>query len=112
MPTHTAMAWPTLLVLREAGHEMTNAEIVAAVADRLDLTPAQRTLPRTERSQRTLLDYRLAWARTLLKNVGAIVNEHPARWTVTEAGQVTTEADIQTYVEQMLQRSTTRPTSG
>jgi restriction system protein len=102
MPTHTAMAWPTLLVLREADREMTNAEIVAAVADRLDLTAAQRTLPRTERSQRTLLDYRLAWTRTLLKQVGAIVNERPARWTVTEAGRSTAEADIQAYVEQML----------
>lgn len=103
MPTHTALAWPTLLVLRDAGYEMTNAEIATAVADRLDLTPAQRTLPRTERSQRTLLDYRLAWSRTLLKKVGAIVNEEPARWTVTEAGQSTTEADIQAYVEQMLE---------
>lgn len=99
------MAWPTLLVLREVGHETANVEIVAAVADRLDLTPAQRTLPRTERSQRTLLDYRLAWSRRPFEeNVGAIVNEQPARSTVTEGSLSTTEADIQAYVEQIARR--------
>jgi restriction system protein len=102
------MAWPTLLVMREAGSEMSNAEIVEAVANRLDLTPEQRTLPRTARSQRTLLDYRLAWSRTLLKNIGAIVNHQPARWTLTEAGESTTEADIQAYVQGSLDRLRSR----
>jgi len=113
MPTHTAMAWPTLLVLREAGREMSNAEIVAAVADRLGLTHDQRTLPRTERSRRTLLDYRLAWSRTLLKQLGAIFNEQPARWTVTAIGRTVTEEDIRAHVDRMLgvltARSTTDP---
>jgi restriction system protein len=98
------MAWPTLLVMREAGQEMTNAEIVEAVADRLELTPEQRTLPRTERSQRTLLDYRLAWTRTLLKNMGAITNERPARWSLTEVGRTTTETDIEAHVKGMVDR--------
>lgn len=96
------MADVALLVLREAGREMSNGEIVVEVANRLGLTDAQRTLPRTERSQRTLLDYRLAWSRTLLKQLGAIVNERPARWTVTDRGRTITEADIRGYVDGML----------
>ena len=48
-----------------------------------------------------MLDYRLTWTRTLLNLVGAIVNERPARWTVTEAGRSTTETDTRAYGEQV-----------
>ena len=73
-----------------------------AVADHLQLSHEQRAVTRTPKGSRTLLDYRLAWSRTLLKNMGAITNDAPHTWSVTEAGYKTTNADIQAVVNEML----------
>jgi restriction system protein len=101
MPSHAMMAWPALLAMRRSDDPSTNAEVLEAVADDLALDGAQRTLARGK-SRRTVLDYRLAWSRTLLRTIGAIENVGPGLWAVTEAGQRTTEADVEAYVGKML----------
>lgn len=97
------MAWPTLSAIRRAGGSASNAEIMEAVSVDLKLTEEQRGL-RFGHGSRTLLDYRLAWARTFLKNMGAIVNEAPCQWTVTESGRETTGEDIQQFAKGMLDK--------
>lgn len=47
---------------------------------------------------RTLLDYRLAWTRTLLRSTGVITNDAPCQWSVTQAGLEATYEDIQAVV--------------
>lgn len=67
------------------------------------LSDEQRSALRTARSRsRTLLDYRLAWARTMLKGMGAIINDAPAHWVVTDKGRLTTEADIRAEADRMI----------
>jgi hypothetical protein len=95
------MAWPTLTVIIRAGGSATNAEIVAAVADDLHLSEGQRTLLRKPRGSRTLLDYRLAWSRTLLHNMGAITNYGLCHWSVTDVGYRTTPEDIDRFTNAM-----------
>ena len=109
LPSHAAMAWPVLVAIKRAGGSATNGQVLQVVADDLDLDEKQRALTRTPRSSRTLLDYRLAWSRTLLKNLGAIQNDGPCLWSLTEAGRHTTEADVQQFIRAMLRRLEGRP---
>jgi restriction system protein len=95
------MAWPTLTAIIKAGGSATNAEIVAAVADDLHLSQVQRALLVKPRGSRTLLDYRLAWSRTLLHNMGAITNDGLCHWSVTDVGYKTTPEDIETFTKAM-----------
>ena len=99
------MAWPTLVAIRQAVRPLTNKEIEAAVATALGLTEAQRAHLKSHRGRgsRTMLDYRLAWSRTLLKNMGAITNPTPAHWTVTTSGKNTTEEDVRRFTQRMYQ---------
>jgi restriction endonuclease Mrr len=95
------MAWPTLEVLRELGRLATNKEIEVAVADRLNLTPEQRGWMRGNTS-RSWLSYRLTWSRTLLRSMGAIQNDAPTYWSVTDLGRRITQEDIQQVIDGML----------
>jgi restriction system protein len=104
LPSHAAMAWPALVAIKRAGGSATNAEVLEAVARDLHLSEQQRALRRTPRGSRTLLDYRLAWSRTLLKNMGAIINDAPAHWSITDVGRRTTQDDIQRFTQEMLNR--------
>ncbi len=84
-PAHT-LVWPTLQVIRELGGSATLPEITEQVVQLRQLgEDAQSELhgggPRTE------LDYRLAWARTYLKNIGAVENSARGVWQVTELGR-------------------------
>src|SRR4051794_23459267 len=103
LPSHVQLAWPALVVLRRSCGGLSNREMEAAVAVEARLTDEQRRELRTPKSRsRTLLDYRLAWSRTMLKSMGAIVNDAPAHWVVTEQGHATTEADIRAESERMI----------
>ena len=104
LPSHAAMAWPTLVAIKRAGGSATNAEIMDAVAHDLRLSHQQQALRRTPRGSRTLLDYRLAWSRTLLKNMGAIINDAPCHWSITDVGLRTTQDDVQRFTKEMLSR--------
>ena len=99
LPSQVAMAWPTLIAIKRAGGSATNSEIMEAVASDLGLSEQQRAITRTPRSTRTLLDYRLAWTRTLLKNMGAIINDAPAHWSITDIGRHVTPDDIGLFVK-------------
>jgi len=104
LPSHAAMAWPALVAIKRAGGSATNSQIMKAVADDLQLSDRQRAITRTRKGSRTLLDYRLAWSRTLLKNMGAIVNDAPCLWSITDIGFRTTQDDVQRFIKEMLDR--------
>lgn len=101
LPSHVAMAWPTLCAIKRAGGSASNTEIMEEVAADLHLTEEQQALL-CGRGSRTLLDYRLAWARTFLKHMGAIVNDAPCQWSITESGREATSEDIQHVARTML----------
>jgi restriction system protein len=97
------MAWPTLCAIKRAGGSASNSEIMDAVAVDLKLTEEQRSLL-FGRGSRTLLDYRLAWARTFLRTMGAIKNDAPCQWSITDSGRETTSEDVQQYAKAMLDK--------
>jgi hypothetical protein len=104
LPSHVVMAWPTLRAIKRAGGSASNAEILEAVAVDLNLTDEQRAVLRGRGGTRTLLEYRLAWARTFLKNMGAIAYDAPCQWSITEIGQETTPEDIENFKKKMLDK--------
>ena len=64
--------WPTLLALRALGGsgriDEINEEVIRAEAFSED----QIALKQTDHVSLTVIEYRLAWSRSLLKNIGAI----------------------------------------
>ena len=105
LPSHHRLAWPTLFVMREFRRPVHNSEVLEAVARLLKLSPELVSEP-LGRGRRTRLEYKLSWARTLLKGMGAIEKIEPATWAVTECGQTVIEADIAEVTRSMLARLT------
>src|SRR5579862_5877490 len=93
LPSPTALAWPTLVAIREAGGSADIRTITEKVAGLLDLSAEARSIP-VGKGKRTVLDYRLAWARTLLKGVGAVTNDSRRRWSVTPLGEHLTKEEL------------------
>jgi restriction system protein len=87
------MLWPVLEVVSDFGGSATIQEIDEAVPQRMGLTEEELSVlhgsgPRTE------IAYRLAWCRTYLKYVGALVNSARGVWAITEEGRLLTEEDM------------------
>ncbi len=80
------MAWPVLAAIKKLNGSATNSEISDEVALEMHLTEEQLAVPHGTGS-RSKFEYRLAWARTLLKNIGAVTNSQKGVWAVTEAGK-------------------------
>jgi restriction system protein len=93
-PSQERLAWPTLIAIRESGGNATNSEISRLVAEHLDLSVEKRTVLKGPQGSRSLYEYRLAWARTMLRQMGAIANEGLRQWSITDFGRTLTEEDI------------------
>lgn len=93
LPKFDELMIPTLLALKALGGSASNEELHDWVADDLQLPPDVRDLPHGDGSM-TELRYRLHWARSYLKGVGAINNSERGVWTLTDAGERVTPDDI------------------
>jgi restriction system protein len=107
VPSQSALAWPVLHAIKRAGGAASNAEILDSVASDLKLTEEQMAVL-CGHGSRTLLDYRLAWTRTLLRKVGAIANDAPSHWSITHAGTQMTHGDIELVLKEHFDNLTTR----
>jgi restriction system protein len=67
------LLWPALRAVREIGDSGTIEEIVEKVTE---------------------IEYRLAWARTYLKGMGALINSPRGVWSTTELGRTMTEDQV------------------
>ena len=83
-PTYTQLIEPVFSAMRELGGSATNEEIRDRVIGSLHLSDEVVDEPHLgSASQRTELEYQLAWARTYLKNYGAIINTKRGIWVIT-----------------------------
>ncbi|MEO6088672.1 MAG: Mrr restriction system protein [Umezawaea sp.] len=104
MPKPRTLLWPTLRAVFELGGSASISEIVETVAKREGFTDEQQLVihdggPKTE------IEYRLSWARTLLKGMGLLTNSTRGVWALTDQGDGdpdTGEADESTWKEQLL----------
>ncbi len=93
VPQNEDLMWLTLEALRHLGGSGTIQEIAAEVVSTCGFTEDLQRIPHGEGRQ-SELDYRLAWARTYLKAVGAITNSARGVRALTDPGERMTEVEV------------------
>ena len=92
MPTQVDLMWPTLRALEGLGGSALIHELDDRVSADLNLTDGLLDVPHGDGPQ-TEFAYRLAWARTRLRRIGAVDNSARGVWTITGAGRRIGSAD-------------------
>ncbi len=95
VPTHIELLRPTLEALQSLGGSANIIELRDQVIEDLRLPQEVTEQPHPGKSNRTELEYRLAWSRTYLKIYGAITNSSRAVWSLTPKGHEMTTLDPQ-----------------
>jgi restriction system protein len=93
IPKYEALMWPTLEAIKSVGGSATIQEILDKVVSALSLTDQQQQVPHKQGPD-TEIEYRLAWARTYLKGVGALNNSQRGIWSITDKGRGLSESDM------------------
>jgi len=91
---------PILSALHVLGGSATIPELVERVIEDMGLPPEVVELTRPGDS-RTVVEYRMAWARTYLKKAGLITNSERGVWSLTPVGQKTTKVDPESIKRQV-----------
>ena len=97
VPQFYTFNWPIICALKEMGGSASNAEMVERVAADMKLSEAILAVPHGDSSQ-SEVEYRIAWARTYLKKLGAINNSERGVWTLTAEGRNFTMQDVEYVV--------------
>ena len=85
VPNYVTLIEATYTALKQLGGSGRNDEINKAVYAILNVSDEVLEILHTGRTSFSEIDYRLAWARTLLKNYGAITNSARRVWTIAPA---------------------------
>lgn len=83
IPNYAQLIEYTFKALKELGGSGKNTEINDKVADLMELSEEVLDIPHLNSSSMSEVQYRCAWARTLLKNHGAIENSARSVWAIT-----------------------------
>jgi restriction system protein len=111
VPKYHDLMNPTLQALRNLGGSASNQELAEEVIQLLKL-PSEVTEIPNKSTNETLLEYRLAWARTYLKKVGLVTNSERAVWALTPEGREVTTVDpqeVQREVRRQMKKSDNIP---
>lgn len=93
VPAYHLFMWPIVERLRAKGRSMTIEEMVDDVAAHMGLSDEVRAVTHGK-WQENAVAYRMAWARSYLKKMGALVNSERGVWTLTPKGAAMTEAEV------------------
>ncbi len=88
------MMWPTLVAMQQLGGSGRNDEINEAVAKGMRISEEQMMYKRDDSHHLTLMEYRMAWARSRLKEMRALENSASGVWAITEIGRQLTEESL------------------
>lgn len=94
VPAYSELLWTTLCAVRELGHSARLDEIDERVIERENFSEAQLAVLHND-GPRSELEYRLAWARTYLKGMGALTNASRGIWETTGLGRELSEEEIE-----------------
>ena len=86
IPKTTDLLWPLLVGIKQLGGSATIQETMEQVALNLKLTEEDLDQSHTG-GPRSEFNYRMAWARTMLKNIELINNTSRGVWTITQLGK-------------------------
>lgn len=94
IPAYSELLWTTLCAVRELGHSARLDEIDERVIERENFSEAQLAVLHND-GPRSELEYRLAWARTYLKGMGALTNASRGVWETTGVGRELSAEEIE-----------------
>lgn len=104
-PTYTQLIEPVYSVIKDLGGSATNDEIRDKIITNLQLSDEIVDEPHVgAASQRTELEYQLAWARTYLKKYGAIENTKRGVWVITTAFADVASVDYKEVTKMVLEK--------
>ena len=104
IPTYDDLLWPTLEALKDSGGSASIQELLEDVTRDLALPDEVADIAHNDGPQ-TEVAYRLAWARTHLKWVGAVDNTARGVWTITPAGRaIASEEKVRDLLRQERRR--------
>lgn len=92
VPKYHEFHWPVIRALQDMGGSASIAELNEKIAADMRLPEHVLEVPHGDGAM-TEVEYRLAWARTYLKKVGAINNSARGIWTLTPKGRDFSEDD-------------------
>lgn len=93
VPTHVDLMWPTIKALKAMDGSGSNDELLVKVTE-LEGIPEEVSSITHKDGRQSKLSYRLAWARTYLRMVGALENSARGVWALTDAGRRLTVEDM------------------
>lgn len=93
IPQEYQLMWPTIIAMRGLGGSARNSEIEQKVIEIENYSNEVIAVMHSNLRQ-TKLQYRLAWARTRLKNIGALESRETTLWVLTEKGRNITESSL------------------
>lgn len=82
IPNYATLIEATFSALKLLGGSGKNDEINSKVAEILELSNEIQDIPHLNSSSLSEVNYRCAWARTILKNYGALENSARSVWTI------------------------------
>jgi len=94
IPAYNELLWPTLRAVRELGHTAKLEEIDEKVIEQVGFSEDQMAVLHKE-GPRSEIEYRLAWARTYLKGIGALDNPQRGVWVTTDLGKQFEEHELE-----------------
>lgn len=103
IPGYAQLIEYTFIALKQLGGSGKNNEINDKVAELMKLSDEVLAVPHLNSSSLSEVNYRLAWARTLLKNHGAVENSARSVWSITTAFSSVEKVDGE-YVEKNCKR--------
>ena len=83
IPNYAQLIEYTFTAIKELGGSGKNTEINDKIAQLMNLSEEVLNIPHLNSSSMSEVHYRCAWARTLLKNYGALANSARSVWTIT-----------------------------
>ncbi len=105
IPAYDALMNPLIQALKILGGSGTIEETNAKVAEIMELSDEQlEVLHDPNHSVRTEVEYRLAWARTYLKNYGVLENSSRGIWSLTPKGKELDQVNVQAVKRYMAER--------
>lgn len=111
VPSYDKLLWPTLRAVRSLGHSARIDEMVEKVIEQGGVSEAQVAVLHKD-GPRSEVEYRIAWARTYLKGIGALDNPQRGVWITTERGRELEEHELeplrQAYVVKLRKERTSK----
>jgi len=108
IPPYDKMLWPTLQAIIALGDSGSNQEIEDKAIELAGYSERQQSVLHGD-GPKTEIRYRMAWARTYLRTVGALENSARGIWSVTDYGKSLVKEDMDSIPSRVRAQSIRKP---